>query len=418
MGDDLRFAFDPRAAGFRILPRPGRAPEVVRVRALHGPFRAGPSDERIQVVDATNKASFKDDHTLRYRRPPPVVPFQGRVRTPVAPDPDGGFLSVEPGTREFLAAAAFGAARCTFEIWRHHFQRDLPWHFDREAGGRGAALHLFPRVRSANSWVGEGFMEFGFDRYPDEGYEKRPFALNFDAVAHEMGHLMMKSLHGNPPFDERSIQYRAHEEAAADLIAAIAVMHFDSVVEASLERTGGLLHGATALSLVSEWGRSRRLKADARNLYNDVTVGEVRRKEDPEPDKFSLSLAFSGAAFDALLGVFYVNLADRGVLPAKIAGGAFHRPGHEPAAGVRAAVTRAYARDAGAFKTALLDARDHLARSLARAWRSVSPVGLTFSRVLARLLDEEARLAAERGRPPHTALLRASFAARGIAAVA
>jgi hypothetical protein len=223
MGDGLRFTPNPAGTMFQLVPQPGFPPEIVHVTPRFGRIGAGPRDETIQVVDARNKVSYKDDHTLRYEGRKP--PYEGKRRDAVRPDPDGHFVTgVRPDSLDFLAAAAFAATRFTLEVWRFHLGRDVKWHFG------GKTLELIPRVRSANSWVGDGFMEFGYDKYPDEGYHHRPFASTFDAVAHETGHLIMKGLLGNPPFDERSIQYRAHEEAAADLITLVALMHFDSVV--------------------------------------------------------------------------------------------------------------------------------------------------------------------------------------------
>jgi len=406
MPDAPRFVQDPAGTRFRLVPQPDFAPEIVRVTPRFGRIQAGPRDETIEVVDAVSKVGYKDDHTGRYRARPP---YRGKRRPPVRPDPDGDFVDgVQPGSLDFAAAAAFAATRFTLEVWRFYLGRDVRWHFG------GKTLELVPRVRSANAWVGDGFMELGFDRYPDEGYRDRPFALSLDTVAHETGHLIMKGLLGNPPFDERSIQYRAHEEAAADLVALITLTHFDSVVAAALRRTGGLLHGDSALSLVSEWGRTRRLKRDARHLFNAVRVTAVRQAQDPEPDKYDLSLAFSGATFDVLLGLYYAALAERGHIDDATARAARHRVDAPAPARVREAFARAHAVRAAELHEALLDARDHLASVLAGAWQAVRPESLTFARVLAALLREDERLATSGGRPPHTELIQAAFAARDI----
>lgn len=407
MGEGLRFTRNPSGTLFQIVPQPGFAPEIVSVTPRFGRIVAGPRDETIAVIDARNKVSYKDDHTLRYegRRPP----YQGRRRPAVRPDADGNFVkNVRPGSLDFLATSAFAVARFTLEVWRFHLGRDIKWHFG------GKTLELIPRVKSVNAWVGEGFMEFGYDRYPNPGYQARPYAASFDAVAHETGHLLMKGLLGNPPFDERSIQYRAHEEAAADLVTMVALMHFDSVVRDALERTGGLLHGENSLSLVSEWGRTRRLRVDARRLFNTTRVEAVRAAEDPNPDKYNLSLAFSGSAFDVLLGLYYTTLVERKLVTDDLARAARHVPGRKTAPTTRRAFARAYRQGAADFQEALRDTRDYFARVLARAWQSVSAEGLTFARVLAALLREEQRLANDLGRRPHTALIRAAFAARDI----
>ncbi len=406
MGDGLRFTQNPSGTMFQLVPQPGFAPEIVRVTPRFGRIHAGPRDETIEVVDARNKVSYKNDDTLRYRSKPP---FRGKRRDPVRPDPDGHFVKgVTPDSLDFFAVAAFATARFTLEVWRFHLGRDVKWFFGDKP------LELIPRVKSANAWVGEGFMEFGYDKYPDEGYETRPFAGNFDAVAHETGHLIMKGLLGNPPFDERSIQYRAHEEAAADLIAVVSLMHLDTVVRDALDRSGGLLRGDSALSVVSEWGRARKLKADARRLFNEKRVEEVREAEYPDPDKYDLSLTFSGPSFDALLGIYYAVLAQHHLVADEVANDARHVLGQPAPTRVRDAFKRAYAKAEPEFHEALREARDYFARLFARAWLAVEPAGLTFARALTSILDQDHRLAADLGRRPHTALLRSVFAARDI----
>ncbi|MGH7392145.1 MAG: hypothetical protein ACREM3_22200 [Candidatus Rokuibacteriota bacterium] len=406
MADRLRFTQNPSGTKFRLVPQPGFAPELVHVTPRFGRIQAGPRDDGIEVIDAKSKVSYKDDHTLRYRTKPP---FKGKRRKRVRPDRDGNFLDgVKPGSLDFLATAAFAATRFTLEVWRFHLGRDVKWHFG------GPTLELIPRVRSANAWIGEGFLELGYDKYPDEGSRDRPFAASFDAVSHETGHLIMKGLLGNPPFDERSIHYRAHEEAAADLITLVSLTHFDSVVRDALERTGGLLHGDSALSLMSEWGRTRRLKADARRLFNEMRLEAVREAQDPEPDKYDLSLTFSGASFDVLLGIYYAILAERKHVSRDLAAAARHVLGREIPPKARETFARAYRARRAEFREALLDARDYFARVLAGAWRAVEPRGLTFARSLTAILAEDKRLAARLRRRPHTALLRTAFDARDI----
>jgi len=98
----------------------------------------------------------------------------------------------------------------------HFFEVDaIPWHFVEQAG---PVLQVHPRVTCANGWSGNGFLEFGFPFFPNRQHR---FCDNFEVVAHETGHLIMKSMVGTMPDDEKSLQHRAHEEAAADLIALV-----------------------------------------------------------------------------------------------------------------------------------------------------------------------------------------------------
>lgn len=397
----LRFTFNEAGVKFWILPQKGFAPVIVPVTPAYGQITAGPKDDAIYVKDAKNKSPYKDE-TGRYNdRPPWKNGHYPAVR------PEGGhFLHIKSGTREFLSTAAFATIRCTLEIWRYHFETaDFPWFF-REP----ATLEVIPRVKSANAFTGQGFLEFGFANYPSDGYKKRPLAANFDAVAHETGHLIMKSVLGNPPFDERSTQYRAHEEAAADLIAILAALHFDSVADEALESTKGLLYGVTALTRMTEWG-SKRNREEMRRLFNELTMEEVRKEG--EPDRYELSKVFSGAAFDVLVRMLHRNLAERGAITEELAALARHVPGKRIPAGVQSRFETAY-RQSPFFKAALLEVRDYFARVLARAWRAVPHENLTFAKVLLSLLDAEAQLARELGRPSYADLIRETFELRGI----
>ena len=113
-------------------------------------------------------------------------------------------------------------------------------------------LQVHPRVECANGWSGNGFLEFGFPYFPGRRFR---FCENLEVVAHETGHLVMKAVVGTMPDDEKSLQHRAHEEGAADLIALVTTPHFESVIAHVLRQTAGFLFGDNLLSRFGEWGR-------------------------------------------------------------------------------------------------------------------------------------------------------------------
>src|SRR5439155_764900 len=162
----------------------------------------------------------------------------------------GHFDHLAVGTRAFWACHVFATVRCVREIWEHCFGRQLPWFFKDPDAPR---LEIIPRAESANAWSSEGFLEFGYllDR------RRRPAWLceNFDVVAHETGHLILKSVIGNPTNAKKTLDYRAHEEAAADLVAVVACLHFDEVVRRLLRNTKGRLFSRNLLSRLGEEGR-------------------------------------------------------------------------------------------------------------------------------------------------------------------
>lgn len=398
----LRFELPRDGVRFRAAPQQGFPVEVVHVTPGHGPIGPGPRDERIHVILARNKPSYKSDDDGEYRKRPP---YEGATFDTIQPSLAGHFDEVKAGSREAAATAAFATVCTTLAVWEHHLESAIPWFFARKLG---PSLELIPLVRSNNAWMGEGFLEFGFPAYPESRDE--PFAENFDAVAHETGHLVLRGVLGDPPNDEKSMQLRGHEEAGADLIAILSALHFETVVSDALDETSGLLHGVTALTRVSEWGRAKD-KQEVRRLVNGKTLPGVREIE--WPDKYELSLVFSGAVFDALTAIHHRILVERKAITADLARRARRGPG-ESRNDLRGEFAERYDRARPEFQEALRQSRDWLCRVLARAWRASVPDTLTFAGVLARMLEADARLSRELGLPARGDLIRHEFAARGV----
>ncbi|HEV8615201.1 MAG TPA: hypothetical protein VGU22_06880 [Methylomirabilota bacterium] len=360
---------------------------------------AGPSDAIIETIDTINKFGYHRDDDESIRRRPP---YTGRRRAPLPPNADGHFEFAED-TREFSVASPFAIIHTVLRIWRHYFERPLPWDFASTARPQ---LELIPHIRSYNAWSGGGALEFGYPDYPDR--LDRPFCENFEVVAHETGHLIMKSVIGTMPEDEKSLQHRAHEEAAADLVAMVAVLQFDIVVDRVLAQTDGQLYGANLLSRIGEWGVTN--SEVERTLFNEATMTSVRKRKDL--NKHALSLPFSGAVYDFFVEVFKAHLVHRRALSADVARRARHRPGTRMP-DVGAAFTRARRAAPAEFREALLDARDEVARLLAMTWRATPRDGVTFASVAGRLLAITGSNAIDGGRA-HSAMLADVFLARGI----
>jgi hypothetical protein len=82
------------------------------------------------------------------------------------------------------------------------------------------------------------------------------------------GHLILKSIIGNPTASKKTLEYRAHEEGAADLVALIACLHFDHVVGRLLANTRGRLFSRNMLSRFGEASRG----AQIRSAFNSATI--------------------------------------------------------------------------------------------------------------------------------------------------
>jgi hypothetical protein len=400
------YRFSSRGVQFQIFaqsPALGLEAEPVRLRARPGTIKAGPRDATIHVIDARRKLPYKRENGTFRRRPP--YP-RDAPRFPAVRPRGGHFDHLVPGTRAFNAAATFAVVRIVLEIWEHHLGRPIRWYFRETVG---PSLEIIPLVSSDNAWSDEGYLEFGYPYYPDPTDRNVPFCLNFEVVAHETGHLILKSVIGTMPDDQKSLMHRAHEEAASDLIALLSALHFDSVITFALERTRGKLFSINTLSNFGDWGSTsfQRLRA----LYNDSTLSWARSVR--TMDKYRLARPFLGAAFDAFVEIYEAKLVERGAITRALARASRHAARHAP----RRAMPRLqrrfdaeYRRDPAAFRTALATARDEFARLLARTWLRTGRDGVTFAGVVANMLAAERELF--RGR--YAAIVRRAFAGRGI----
>jgi hypothetical protein len=266
-------------------------------------------------------------------------------------------------------------------------------------------LEVIPRIVSANAWSGEGFLEFGFRDYPDN---TEVYCENFDTVTHEAGHLIFKSVVGNPIEDKKTIEYRAHEEACADLASVVTSLHVEDIVKDVLDDTEGRLHSANVLSRIGEYRPSADARErEARKLFNHETM-ELMDPAWFDYDTHGYSRPFSGAVYDVLVAIYQCNLMDRKVVPDLAS--ARHRPSWDTLEQVQAEFARHYAGAVPEFREALLDARDVVATLLAHAWRKLVPDGFSYGQAAANLIASDRELHGGQYGP----ILRALFQQRGI----
>ena len=117
----------------------------------------------------------------------------GRSADPARPGPDGSFDHLEPDDPTFDQAHAYACVRLALDVWEGYLGRAIPWHFARqrswlEIGLLGQAYD--------NGEVGWGWLELGYDLSPDR--PPHAFALNLDVIAHEVGHLIVYGIVGEP----------------------------------------------------------------------------------------------------------------------------------------------------------------------------------------------------------------------------
>jgi hypothetical protein len=370
----------PAGTRFRLFSQPWfpgsiQELETVWIASPPGTIGPGPFDRRMYVIEplgpklpyGVNVGPLGSAYLY-------LPPWGGPVAAPALPDAAGHFDHLEPGMPGFEAAHALGCARFVLDAWEAYLGRPAEWHFapryDR------LEITLIPHLDNATA--GYGFMELGA-LGPAGG--PAPFSLSFDVIAHELGHLLMYREIGLPDLLGVDDEFFGFHEAAADLVALVSVLHFDSVVERLLATTRGNLYALNELNRFGELSDDDQIRLASNPLkLSDFAAGWS--------DEHDLSLPFTGAMFDVLVDVFHQNLLARGLIGqdlANLVDQILDRPDYEPL--IQALFDQAYAHDDGGFREALLDARDYLGHLLAQTWGRLSPAQLTYASVAATLLD-------------------------------
>src|ERR671918_156516 len=237
--------------------------------------------------------------------PPTSPPWRGPIAPPVLPDRAGHFDYLEPGVPGFEAAHVFGCIRFALDVWEGYFGRPVPWHFRHEFD----RLEIVLLPGFGNAHTGLGYLEVG--SYFTPTGEAVPFSLNFDIIAHEVGHLIIYSEIGQPTDLSAVGEYYGFHESAADLVAIIAATHFDSVVDGLLANTRGNLYVLNRLNRIGEVSANSQIRLASNSVRLAAFANGWRGEHE-------LSLPLTGAAFDILVDVFHEHLLERGAISAEV----------------------------------------------------------------------------------------------------
>jgi hypothetical protein len=394
-----RFLLIPQYAG-------GYAePEAVLLSSPAGSLGPGPSDSRMIAIAPLDKPG-------PYVPPYFMPPWTGPCVPPALPGPGGHFDHVGLDDPAFPAVHLFGCVRRVLDIWEARFGRRVRWWH----AARDPRLELVAGVRWDNAHSGPGFIETGFR--PNRFGRPQPFALNFDVIAHEVGHAILFAEVGVPSADAVTEHYLAFHESFSDLIALISALHFRSVATRLLEQTEGNLYVENLVSRIGEISDTEEIRI-ASNTVRLEDVAALQLSPDGEwvdplgldRNAHSLAEPLTGAIFDCLVEWFQDGLAARGLIPPDLDARGWTREEVAQSLGtLRRAGRAAYARFAGGFHEALRDARDMTAACMAETIIETGPEGTAFHRVAARFL----RAAARRGQQRDLPALTVHFERRGI----
>jgi len=350
-------------------------PELVEISAPPGTIGAGPSGPRMYTVDAVGK-------TTPYGAIVPgpggpgmyLPPWNGQIHPPAMPDAEGNFAHIDPSDPTFESAHLFGSAHFTMDVWEGYFDRPIPWHFARDF--ERLELSLLPSLDNAH--IGWGFLETGGTR--EHGNEYRPYSLNFDVVAHEIGHAIIYSVVGLPTSQDAGGEYYGFHESAADMVALLTSLHFGSVVEGLLENTRGNLYTLNRLSRFAELSDNAQIRMAA----NDRVLSEFTHGWSSE---HALSEPLTGAMFDIFVDIYHEQLLFHGLIPPEMEDLSDKLEGTEHYSDVMQQMFDArYALDPEGFRISLLEARDFLGSYLADAWEMLDADMLSYFGVEKALL--------------------------------
>ena len=357
---------------FRLYPQPRfleeyQEPETVYVSSPAGTLQAGPADDRMYSIFPIGKpraygiAATPGEGNEKELAPP----WEGEIHPPAEPNEEGHFDHLETGTPQFETAHVFGTVRFVMDIWEDYFGRKIPWHSEDDYDR--IELTILPSLE--NAYSGYGFLEMGGD-VKHGGY--KPFSLNFDVIAHEVGHAIIYSEVGVPEPEEYTGEYFGFHESAADLVALFSSLHFHSLVDHLLENTRGNLYALNAINRMGELSGNKQIRIAA----NDVKLSKFARGW---VKAHKLSQPLTGAFFDIFVDIFHECLVDYECITPEIedlSDKLLATPDYAPV--MQKLFDECYEQDPAGFKSALLDARDVMGTYLADTWQQLEKGYLNF----------------------------------------
>jgi hypothetical protein len=370
---------------FRLFPELGAGyaePETVLLSPPPGTIGPGPEDDQFYVANAVLKPK-------QYDPPDYMPPYSAREFTSATPNEAGHFDDIAVDTPAFLAAHIYGSARHTMDIWEHYLRRRVQWWHAPAI----PKLELVPVVQWANAHSGPGFLETGVIQ--NHLKQDHLFSLNFDVIAHEVGHAVLFSQVGVPAPGKLTGAYLAFHESFSDLFGVIGVLRFASVTDRLLQQTQGNLYALNLVSRLGAYSDTEQVRiASTRATMADVAGvallpdGNWADPTGQNRNQHALGEPLTGAIFDMLVEIYQDRLVSRGLIPGEADGRGWRRQDIERSLeGLHTHSARGLARFAPAFHEALLEARDVVGFSMAHAMKTIHPDTLTFERVAARMLE-------------------------------
>ncbi|TCL74570.1 hypothetical protein [Rhizobium sp. BK251] len=321
----------------------------------------GPSDRLMYVVDPLIN---KEPYGLTQ-----LPPFEGTIHPPARSGPDGNFDNLDPTSRAFLGAHAYACVHFTLDVWQNYLGHPIRWFFS-EVYPR---LEIIPFVDWDNAQAGYGFLELGAC---EVGKVLWPYALNFDCIAHEVGHLISFSEIGFPVNAAADADYFPYSEAFADSISLVSMLHFESAIDRLLRRTRGDLLLQNELNRFAEKSPETQIRL----------ASNTRRMSEVSREPHDRSLPFLGAIFDSLVELYHGALVASGCASPRLLQVDIRDLELDEFDKLRAEIADAFRLKPGYFNIALATARDQIGQALANSLKRIDPDTLRLEQAAAAII--------------------------------
>ncbi len=338
-------------------------PETVWISTLPGAILPGPSDHRIYVRDPIFD---KEPYEFPY-----LPPYAGDVYPPAVADFDGHFDTLSIQSRQFVAAHAFACASRVLDIWESYLGHAITWHFSDTY----ERLEIIPHVDWDNAQSGYGYLELGQD---SDGGRSVPYALNFDVIAHEIGHAVLFSLFGFPSGDASQGDFGPFHEANADIISLISFMHFDSGLDRLLRHCNGNLLVLNELNRIAELTGNRQIRLASNSRKLSEVTNDIHDRSRP----------FTGALFDTIVDCYHLRLVREGLADQQLLEIDIKDVDAATLRDISNFTTHAYRARPFLFKSALTQSRDEVALALAKTWPRLDVDRLSFGQASETLINQ------------------------------
>lgn len=338
---------------FWIFPQPPfipgyEQPDRVWLSILPDEIGDGPSDVSMYVADPLYE---KQPYSLSR-----LPPFDGARRAPPVPGVDRHFDNLDPRARSFLGVHTYACVHFVRDIWQSYLGRPIRWFFDETF----KRLEIIPMVEWNNAQAGYGFLELG---YSEIGGVRRPYALNFDTIAHEFGHLISLSEAGVPRGISREADFFPFAEAFSDLVSLISFLHFDSAIDRLLRRTRGNLLLYNELNRFAETSPETQIRLATNFRRMSETTREVHDR----------ALPFVGAVFDSIVALYHRQLVANDCADSRLLDIDLRELAQDDFGRFHEMTAEAFAAKPLFFKLSLISARDAVGRALATSLRALDP---------------------------------------------